>query len=196
MNKIYIQPVVEDILHEKVLQKLFQNLRKDIELYPALGKKGNDYIYQKLAQFNGAAIPDCRYFLLLDTDKPICVVDFLKSIITFSANPYFYLRLCVVEIETWLLADRENFAKFLGIRESEIPFNLETEISKPKEFVIALARKSKKKGIKSIVPEGTAKQGKGYNLKMVEFIENDWDFRNASLLSRSLQKTIQKIQNL
>lgn len=196
MNKIYIQPVVEDILHEKVLQKLFQHLRQDIELYPALGKKGNDYIYQKLAQFNGAAIPDCRYFLLLDTDKPICVVDFLKSIITFSANPYFYLRLCVVEIETWLLADRENFAKFLGVRASEIPFNLETEISKPKEFVIALARKSKKKGIKSLIPEGTAKQGKGYNLQMVDFVENGWDFQNASLLSKSLQKTIQKIQNL
>ncbi|MCS6795254.1 MAG: hypothetical protein RMJ97_03195 [Raineya sp.] len=195
MNKIYIQPVVEDVLQEKVLQKLFQHLRNDIELYPAIGKKGNSYILERLASFNEASIEECRYFVLLDMDKPYCIVDFLQERVNFTPKPYFSLRVCVLEVETWLLADRQNFAKFLGVTDTIIPVNVEEKISQPKEFVISLAQQSKKKEIKTIIPEGTAKQGKGYNIQMLSFVENLWDFQNASKNCKSLQKTIQKIKN-
>jgi len=48
-------------------------------------------------------------------------------------------------VEAWLLADREGFAQFLGIRCNDVAANPEA-VSNPKQKVIELARKSKKRG--------------------------------------------------
>ena len=60
-----------------------------------------------------------------------------------NMNHNLLLRVAVHEVETWLIADKRNFSRFLGIREGRIETNVE-EIVDPKRYLIDLVRASGK----------------------------------------------------
>jgi hypothetical protein len=192
---MFIQPVVEDIVQEQILRVIFSKYCPELDLYPALGKRGNAYIKQKIKGFNAASLYT-PYVILTDLDNISCPPQLLEEWIDFPSSKNFIFRIAVREAEAWLLADRIGFAKFIGVAASRIPLNTET-ILNPKEFVISLARRSSKRSVKvDIIPKGHSSVGPGYNPRMEEFILSHWNIENAIHSSLSLRKAIQRIQAL
>ncbi|MDR1859913.1 MAG: hypothetical protein LBR06_03210 [Bacteroidales bacterium] len=91
------------------------------------------------------------------------------------------------------LSDRKAFAKWMGIPVNKIPLDTQT-IEDPKQFIVSLARKSRKRDMKDIIPAGTAKQGPGYNIMLQRYITDFWDSGKAACCNRSLQKTVERLK--
>lgn len=193
IHSMFIQPVVEDIIQEQILLKIFKKYRPDLTLYSALGKKGNSYIRDKIRGFNEAS-KHLPFVVVTDLDRSPCPPALIDDWIDFSLSSSMMFRIAVVEAEAWLLADRNGFGKYLCIPTNKIPHNSE-EISNPKEFIVSVARKSRNKTLRvDMVPEGTSVVGPGYNLRMVDFISRYWDVEEALTHSRSLKKAVTRIK--
>lgn len=186
-----VQGVVEDILQEMVLEKLIASYRPDIEIVGISGRKGNAYIRQKLKAFN-AASAHLPHIIITDLDRKACAPGLLEEWVNFKMNPNFLFRIAEKEIEAWILADREEAARFPGVSVTKIPSDTQS-IPDPKVHIINLARTSRKRTIKDIIPIGTSTQGPGYNSILSDFILNYWNPERAAGNNRSLQKAIQKL---
>ena len=63
-------------------------------------------------------------FLLTDLNSSEdCPPGLIHSWIKGSINPRFFFRVAVMEVESWLMADRTGFASFLSIPIHRIPFS-------------------------------------------------------------------------
>jgi hypothetical protein len=189
---MWVQPVVEDLLQEIILEKIVSIYRPDINLYNAIGKKGNGYIKAKLKAFNDAsdALP---HIILTDLDMVKCAPALLNELITFPLSDKLMLRIAEKEADAWIMADRNAFANFAGIPVNKIPLNTQ-QIPDPKEFLINLARRSRRKIIKDIVPAGTSRVGPGYNPILQDFVINFWDPKVAITFNGSLNKAVKRIK--
>lgn len=79
-----------------------------------------------------------------------------------------------MEVESWVIADRIGFADFLSISIYRIP-NTTDDIQNPKEFLVSLARMSKKKKLRDeLVPQQGSRipVGYGYNTQLRAFVRN------------------------
>jgi hypothetical protein len=190
---MWAQPVVEDILQEAVLEKMFSLYRPDIQLYNAIGRRGNTYIKAKIKALNEAskALP---HIVFTDLDLAECSPALLAEWLTFPVSNNLLFRIAEREIEAWILADRNNIAQYIGVPVNRIPFDT-TTIPNPKQFTINLARKSRKKIMLDMVPQGTAKVGPGYNLILHKFVAESWNSDIAAQHNSSLKKAIERIKN-
>ena len=69
-------------------------------------------------------------------------------------------------------------------------------IPNPKEFLVSLARRSKKRRLRDeLVPEPGAKipVGYGYNTRLMEFIREHWNLERAATISPSLKRTLDRL---
>ena len=87
------------------------------------------------------------------------------------------------------MADRKNFAKFIGVSYEKIPFKPD-EIRNPKDTLISLITKSKNSAIRTdMVPKNnSALIGPYYNAQLTKFIHHHWDLQTAINNSPSLKK--------
>lgn len=186
---------VEDRLSEAVSIKLLASLH--IEISQVLGLKGQDYLRQKAPSLNLTA-KGFPVFLLTDQDVPEqCPPRLLHSWVPGQRNPDFFFRVAVMEVESWVLADRSGVAALLSIPLYRIPQKTD-EILHPKEFLVSLARLSRKTRIREeIVPlsGATSKVGPGYNLRLGEFVRTDWNLQRASVVSASLRRTVDRLRD-
>lgn len=143
----------------------------------SLGNRGKGYLKAKARALNCTArsIP---VFVLIDLDhRNPCPADVLMSWFHGVPEANMLFRVAVMEIESWVLADRDNCSGFLGIPMHRIPQDTDA-IDNPKEFVVNLARRSKRREIRdelvptpgSIVPVGPA-----YNAQLCAFVLRQWD---------------------
>ena len=121
------------------------------------GLNGKAQIRQSLHGYNEAA-RHSPWFVLVDLDNDAdCVPPFRVSWLPDPA-PKMCFRVAVREVETWLMADRERLAGFLGVALSRNPDRPE-ELANPKRQMVDLARRSRKAAIKQdMVPrEGSGR---------------------------------------
>ena len=114
------------------------------------------------------------------------------------AQPRMLFRVVVRELESWLLADRDHFADFLGISINHLPVEPE-KIEDPKQLLVNLARRSRKRELRSaLVPEtqSTAQVGRLYNSEMVIFVRTLWDTEIARKHAPSLDKCLKRLESL
>lgn len=190
----YIYLVVEDELHANLLSKILVEIRPDIQFDEPIGKRGNDYIKRNLRSYNQAArsIP---FLVLTDLDLKSCPLALIEEWINFEKSPNLLFRIAVKEAEAWLLADRNNLAGFLSVSISKIPTNPES-ILDPKQNIINLARKSRKREIREdIAPIGTAQIGPAYNAQMAKFVAEFWNLETAQQNSESLSRLINRLRH-
>lgn len=187
--------VTEDVLGELAVKRILTLFAKGLHV-TVLGKCGCDYIDKRAADFYRAAQPSFPVILLRDLDTNACPPELLDGIVPVRNKPCFLFRIAVREVEAWLLADKGNIAHFLGVRQSRIPQDTET-IERPKEFLISLARHSRKRQILDNIPpdtNSTARVGRGYNTVLTEFTVRQWNPYEAALHSRSLERSMDAIQ--
>ncbi|RKU18546.1 hypothetical protein C6501_02625 [Candidatus Poribacteria bacterium] len=184
---------VEDELSEAISTQILSEF--DIEIRYTIRGKGNVLLRQKAPELNRAANA-IDVFLLTDLDSPQdCPPGLIYSWIKAPLNPRFLFRVAVMEVESWVMADRVGFSKFLSIPSHRIPSPTDN-ILNPKEFLVSLARRSQKKRIReALVPtRGTnLTVGIEYNILLSEFVQDHWDLQRAASVSPSLKRTLDRL---
>jgi len=196
MTDIPINLVFEDTLSEAVLKEMLKQSQRPFSVGNCLNQRGYGKIKKIISGLNYAA-KGMPYLVLTDLDKAECPLVIISEWLTQPKHPNLLFRIAVKEVEAWLLAHREAFAEFLGISVSLIPANVD-EIPDPKQLLIYLAKKSKKRNLRdAIVPDrnSTAKIGKDYNGQLIQFVQNNWQVEAAQVNSRSLQRAMNALIN-
>ena len=194
---------VEDRLSEAVATKILTNLGFEIMRKPekpkSSGLKGNSYLERIAPEFNRSAKGPFYFFMLTDLDSPkICPSELIQSWVKSPLNPRFFLRVAVMEVESWVMADQSAISEFLQIPLHEVPTKTD-QILNPKESLLSLAKKSKSAKLrKDLLPKKgnkTSKIGPGYNTRLSEFVRDYWDLNRAASISPSLKRTVDRLQS-
>lgn len=194
MTDIYITLAVEDALSEAIARKILLQSNKNFCVANCLGKKGNSYLKSRLNAFNNAA-KTWPFFVLTDQDIG-CPPEKISNWLNGRPHPNLIFRIAVMEIESWVMADRKAIAEFLSVSASRFPFQMD-KIADPKQFLLDKTRKSRKRNLKEdIVPRAgsTAKVGPNYNARLSDFIRKSWDVHRAIECSESLNRAFKKLQ--
>ncbi|HPW69573.1 MAG TPA: hypothetical protein PLA82_08930 [Deltaproteobacteria bacterium] len=186
---LIIDAAVEGIIDEAVAQKLIVGAGGSPgTIY---GKTGKAFLYQKIQGFNNAAKTWPWLVLVdLDNDKE-CAPPFCTRWVP-DPSPYLCFRVAVREVESWLMADSETLASFLGISRAIIPKDPEGLVD-PKREMVNLARRSRKEAIrKDMVPrQGSGRPvGPAYASRMIEYVQNYWRPEVAARRADSLGRAI------
>lgn len=196
MTDIPINLVFEDVLSEAVLKQMLKQSQRPFLVGNCFNERGKDRMKKNISAFNNAA-KEMPYLVLTDLDNADCPLVILSEWLTQPKHPNLLFRIAVKEVEAWLLAHREAFAKFLGISVDLIPGDAD-RIPDPKLLLINLARRSRKRKLReAIVPEpnSTAKIGKDYNRPLIEFVNESWQVASAQTNSPSLERAMNALIN-
>ena len=195
---------VEDRLSEAVATKVLTTLGFEIVRRPreqrSSNLRGKSHLKKRASEFNRSATGPYYFFILTDLDSPQdCPPKLIQSWVSAPLNPRFFLRVAVMEVESWVMADRCAIAKFLEISLDEIPHRTDT-ILEPKEFLVSLARKSRSSKLRKALVPGKGKQtlsiGPEYNTRLSEFVRDYWDLERAASVSPSLKRTIDRLRRV
>ncbi len=201
MNLNNVVLATEDRLSEAVARKILTTLGFEIENRPRQHRRphrgGKSHLQKRAEEFNRSAAGPSYFFMLTDLDSPQdCPPNLIQSWVKGPLHPRFFLRVAVMEVESWVMADRRAIAAFLEISD-EIPRRTD-EILHPKEFLISLARKSRARKLREdIVTEkrGTLKPGPRYNPRLIQFVQEFWNLERAAAGSPSLKRTVERLRN-
>lgn len=199
-----IDIVGEDSVTQAIIERLISDYRQDFNIVRRLPARGSE-IKNLAPKYNLLNSP---VFLLTDLDAyhcpPSLISDWFKNT---TINEDLLFRIAQEEAETWLMADRKGFAKWLGVNIELIP---EPQIIdrnhgiieiicplKPSLFMmINIASYSPNQTLREyLTPVAGAKKGPGYNTAMLDFIKNIWDVENAAQNSYSLSKAIYRLKS-
>ena len=193
MNLNNVVLAVEDRLSDAVATKILEKF--GVEIVKRIGYQGKSDLERKTPELNRAA-NGITVFMLTDLDSPRdCPPKLIRSWVKGILNPRFCFRVAVMEIESWIMADRQAVSEFLSIPLNRIPRNTD-EIDSPKEFLVSLARRSRKKAIReALVPGPGANFSVGieYNTLLSKFVREHWDLERAAVVSPSLKRTLNRL---
>ncbi len=201
ISEIPINLVFEDSLSGSVLKRLLAEIRKRDGRQWYIGEyrntNGKGWIESRIGGLNNAA-RGMPYLVLVDLNAGYrCAPELVDSWIGGRQNPNLLLRVAVREVESWILASGDVFCRYLGVSSGSIP-KFTDDIPNPKEFLISLAKKSRKKNMRlDIVPRAgsTAKKGPDYNGRLIRFVSGKWNPCEAAENSDSLKRTIRKLRD-
>jgi hypothetical protein len=185
---------VEDALTESLFTKILEGLPDAYAIRTIYNRGGYGYLRQNINGFNFAAkgIP---FLIGTDLDRyecpPALIVDWLLR----PKHHNLLVRVAVREAEAWVLADKVNFADFLGIRSSLIPDEVEA-IPDPKQELINLARRARRREMREdICPpaNSTRRVGPNYNSRLSAFVQQHWNPNTARERAESLARTIDRL---
>ena len=195
-NGTPINLVVEDELGEQMLRALLNQSGRNFLIGAVYGKQGNAYLKRMLPAFNNAA-KGMAYFVFTDLDEMPCAGFLIENWFNCPVSAYprrrssnLLFRIAVHEVESWIMADRDAFAGFLGISIAKIP-QCTDDVRDPKKLLLDLVRLSRKRSLREdLLPHSgdTRQIGPDYNGRLSEFIHSSWSGSTAQLHSPSLTK--------
>ncbi len=194
MESIYINLVVEDELSEAVLRKMLLRSGWPYIVQNCFSNRGFGYIKRTIKGFNNGA-KSIPYIVLTDLDNNDCPMSLINAWLPVPRHPNLIFRVAVREVEAWLIADRNNLAKFFGIQLDLLPHQPE-EITDPKAELIRLAGYSPHSRLREdVMPAfgSTSQQGPDYNGTMATFVRDKWDPGDASAHSPSLRGALKAL---
>ena len=205
MNNIYCYAWVEDEPSRLTALKIFDFINAGRQ---TKGKilfrsgspiviNGNGQLKKKTANILRMALEAHLFSLIItDLDKISCAPKLIKSWFNMSSEQLpdkIIFRVAVREIESWVMADKTAFAKFMNISEanfSEAPDTLDD----PKQYLFSVIKKhGNKKWQREMLPTDSSAVGPLYNCKISEFITNKWSVKKAAEKSPSLLRAINSI---
>ncbi|MDD4279991.1 MAG: transposase [Candidatus Sumerlaeales bacterium] len=132
---------------------------------------------------------------LTDLDDWASPNELLDSHFPQGINSNFLLRVPIVMLESWALADIKGMAQYLQVDEALLPRDAQT-IRMPKVTIVELARQSANQRIATdIAPPlaSRARVGRGYTTHLLRFTETVWDPWRAMQNNESLRKAVDAI---
>lgn len=132
-------------------------------------------------------------------DKRFCIPDLRARLLDGQElRPLMCLRFAMRTMESWLMADRDAFANFFGVRRELLKEEPETLLD-PKRYLTSICKKSRKGLIKQGVPSqpGQKRQvGPEYNDLIREFTEDHWNPQRACANAPSLKRALDSLTTL
>ena len=198
---MFITLGVEDALSEAVAARLVEQYAGEARIARTIGLRGNQDLRRRLPSLNAIAFFEGPALVLTDLDRPgSCpaelVSDWTRAI---TPAPNLLVRVAVLEIEAWLIADRANLARWLGIAESVMPRAPE-EVDDPKGVLVQLARRIRNRTLRDRLVQdrgnGLFLPGPNYNIEMRDFVTNHWNPEAARQAAPSLSRAIRRVANL
>jgi len=187
---------VEDAVSEALVRRLVAEVRPDLTLYQVMRKNGIGYIRSRARALNQTA-HSVPVFILVDQDRSDpCPADLIREILPVPHAQQLLFRVAVMEAESWVLADADHLARFLGVSRDHMPAAPD-EVPQPKEMIVALASRSQMREIRDDLvprPGDIRKVGAAYNPRLISFIANEWDMNAAAAVSPSLRKAVDRLQ--
>ena len=147
------------------------------------------------ARFNGPVLA------FADLDRPLsCPAALVQELVGgLTVEPNFLVRVAVLEIDSWILADRVAVARWLGVSVDIISRDPES-LDDPKRSLVQLASRSRnrrlREGIGPVRVLGTNRTGPNYNETVSEFVTQHWNPETARLNAPSLDRAIVRIAEL
>jgi hypothetical protein len=184
----------EDELSETLLCKVLGRVAPDCEVHLKLGKRGNGYLQTKMQNFCQMA----RLYpviVLTDLDDLPCPPTLVANWCNGLQLPdNLFLRVAVREIEAWVMADLEGFARLLGVATNKLN-PVPDSIADAKAALMLLARHANRDIRNELLPArgSTSSQGIGYNRTLCDFVANSWSLDAAAERSESLARTMARL---
>ena len=187
-------------MSESVAHRLLRDYAPNLQPTRTEGLTGFGQLKARFTSFSKIAHYREPVLLITDLDDPkSCPLALIQEWRQrLPAEPNLLFRVAVVEIESWLIADRPSISRWLSIADRHVPRRPETLLH-PKESLVGLARRSRKRALReAIVPRSgsTSNVGPGYNDALGDFALNDWNPEAARSLSPSLHRAITRIAEL
>lgn len=155
----------------------FAKLKKKASNYAEMGRKGFPVL------------------VLTDLDNAACAPQLLSDWLDGPIPPDFLLRVCVREVEAWLLGDAKAVAELLRLSIARIPTAPEALLD-PKATLISLAQRAPRKIREALTPTGSSSIGPEYNQVLSAFVEDSWNPHLAAETCHSLARTRERIAEL
>lgn len=116
---------VEDVLSESVARRLVHRYVPEAEITNVIGLNGIDSVKRRIPKLNQIARYQGSVLALADLDKPLeCPANLVQEITKgLVVSPRLLIRVAVLEIESWILADRDAIARWLGVALSTVSRN-------------------------------------------------------------------------
>lgn len=203
MKDVYIAG--EDEATKAVIIRLLRDYAPSLHVVGELPARGSQ-VKTKISNYNRLAgsIP---VILLTDLDNEPCgPISKNKLLGAIVQEPKFVINIAVDEVEAWLMADRDGFARYFGIPINQMPISTIQKMSGCKPlpeisvsvksswlFTHSLMQNStnaEKKAQVAVSPTDKNSKGKEYNTAVVPFIQNVWNPEVARAASDSLNRMI------
>ena len=192
----YVAILVEGRIDQAVARRIVDEAGGQVST--TYGLRGAGYVQSKISAFNASSrgTPTLALLDFMDTayNCPVTARDATLP----HREPTMLLRLVVQEIESWILADRANVARFLSIPKTKIPRAPET-LDDPKRTLINLARSSSRGNIREdLVPADPTANDEGplYVSRVRSFVQNQWDVQQAADHCESLRQCLRAVRRL
>ena len=191
-----VNVLVEGSVDEAVARRLITYAGHEFGV--AYGKRGWTYIKEKIGAFNNGITTQALLVLVdfMDTGEA-CPPQVLRTWVKGQKERLAF-RVVVREIESWIMADRENFARFLNVPLHRIPIEPE-HVPDPKQTLINIARLSRTRAIRDAMipmPEHSASVGPLYSSELIRFVSEHWNPEIAKDSSDSLNRCIRRLMEL
>lgn len=198
---MFITLGVDDPLSEAVAVKIVEQYAEGARIARILGLMGNADLRKRLPSLNAISSYKGPALVLTDLDSPQrCPAELVESWTQgIRRAPTLVLRVAVLEVEAWIIADRVNFARWLGISENVVPRAPE-EVDDPKRTLVQLARRSRNRtlrdGLVRDLGNGLLRPGPDYNPELRDFVNQRWNPEAARLAAPSLSRAIRRVSDL
>jgi hypothetical protein len=195
---VAITGAVEGDVDEAVIRSLIEHVQA--KTHAIYGRNGKAHLQQRLSGYNQAA-RFSPWIVLVDLDRDAeCAPPFRNSWLP-DPSPCMCFRVAVRAVEAWLMADRENLARFLSVEIARIPQDVEA-IDHPKVTMVDIARHSRRREIREdMIPRtGSGRVvGPAYTARLIEFVmgvKNGWRPEVAAERSESLKRCLRCLGRL
>jgi hypothetical protein len=197
MKTMPVSLVVEGPLDEQVLRQLITQTAQYLDPIVCYGKSGRDDVRRNVLRFNQAARHQ-PFIVLADLEQDECPPALIRQWLPDGAHPNLVLRIAVRMVESWLLADQQALARFLGVSPTLAAWpRLPDQETDSKLALINVARRSRYRYIlQDIVPApgGTSRVGKNYAGRLTQFVLAEWKVERACQASPSLDRAVRALQ--
>ena len=192
---IPINIAIEDLLTEVVIEVLLEQSEKTFFVGRRYSRNGYGYLRRTISGFNNAS-KSTPFLVVTDLDSAECPAslkaDWLGRV---AEHPNLLFRVAVREVESWVMADRGAFSKFLGVSIERIPSDLDA-VPDPKALLVKIAGGSRQASIRrDLVPRATIGRtvGPGYNARLTEFVRSKWRASAGIKHSDSLERAFARV---
>ena len=196
---MYLTLVVEDDLSELVATRLIGQYLPMAEIFEVFVAGGS--IKSRIPGLNQRARFLGPVLALADLDRPlICPAMLVEELVgELTIAPNLLIRIAVLEIESWIMADREGIAGWLRIAANTLPRNTES-LDDPKRALVQLAGRSRNRMLREAIGParvlGTNRTGPNYNEAVGDFVTQLWNPETARRNAPSLDRAIARIAEL
>jgi len=195
MPPTVVSCAVEGLVDEAVVRRVVEEA--GLTMGPVYGRKGKQFLLRHLNGYNQAARFGV-WLVLVDLDAEWDCAP--PAVRTWLPHPEegMYLRAAVRAVESWLMADAERFADFIGVSRSLMPRDPEG-LADPKQAVIGLAARSRWREVREdLVPrQGSGRsEGELYVSRMIGFVREHWRSRVAAQAADSLGRCLQRLDGM